>query len=604
MGYAFISYSTANQSMADSTKRLLEKNKIASWMAPNDIPVGKKYAEVINSAIKKCDCVILLLSDAAQNSPWVPKEIERAINYKKMIIPVKLEDMVLNDEFELYVSSDQIIAIKQLDESSLETQKLLKSVSDACGYSKNEVSAETEESESHSGKRPGLFKKKAGIIIAAVALTVALFFGLYGSLVTDNDSTCQKIPFVNLSNAENLMYPFRDLNGFSAKRNMFFMKNTKTQNLSSIDTSTGKLIHPNEEIALGETDFDSVWACSTEDSEIVYFLSNGRVKIYDIAEQKWKSENWIDLSLGQTESIPMYFIGIKNLKINIIDENDIFFMVFDYEKNGGCYSRIIRLTADGEIAETNFSELNITDIVCGFDPAIKASGAPILAWTLDGAPAIFDLLTGAMTEDDCEEIYESYMPYINKDIQTISSNGKYIIREKAYKRNENAADCTEITVWDLQTGENMFSKKLIGKYCVAFDKENRLLLYNDGTLRSIDLATQESEELLGPEFFLSNPLFGWIPHTMHYSQKLDLCIWDTLVSGEETVDLITITDLNGQVLYQCDDFWAPYDFFYTHTFVGDDFILHSFTSYGDNEITTIPLKVSYTKDKNGNIKLK
>lgn len=132
MGYVFISYSTQNQSMADSMKQLLSKNGIDSWMAPADIPAGSKYAQVITQAIKECSCVLLLLSQASQNSPWVAKEIERAVNYKKMILPVQLEDMVLNDEFELYISNNQIVAVNQIDDSSAEVQKILMSLQAIC----------------------------------------------------------------------------------------------------------------------------------------------------------------------------------------------------------------------------------------------------------------------------------------------------------------------------------------------------------------------------------------------------------------------------------------------------------------------------------------
>lgn len=133
MGYVFISYSTKNQSLADSMRQLLCQNGIASWMAPADIPAGSKYAQVINRAIKECSCVLLMLSDASQNSTWVAKEIERAINYQKTIIPVQLEELVLNDEFEFYISTDQIVAVKQINENSPEINKILMSLKTICG---------------------------------------------------------------------------------------------------------------------------------------------------------------------------------------------------------------------------------------------------------------------------------------------------------------------------------------------------------------------------------------------------------------------------------------------------------------------------------------
>lgn len=125
MGYAFISYSTKNQSDADALKQLLEKQGIRTWMAPGDIPAGSKYAQVINQAIKECSCFLLLLTDAAQNSVWVSKEVERAVHYGKTILPLKMEELVLNDEFEFYISTDQIVAVQRIDEKAESLQKVL-----------------------------------------------------------------------------------------------------------------------------------------------------------------------------------------------------------------------------------------------------------------------------------------------------------------------------------------------------------------------------------------------------------------------------------------------------------------------------------------------
>lgn len=132
-GYAFISYSTKNQAAADSIRELLKRKGIATWMAPGDIPAGSKYAQVINRAVKECSCFVLVLTEDAQNSVWVAKEVERAINYRRPIIPVQLEDVTLNDEFELYISSDQLVAIRKIDEDSEEVQRLLAGITSYTG---------------------------------------------------------------------------------------------------------------------------------------------------------------------------------------------------------------------------------------------------------------------------------------------------------------------------------------------------------------------------------------------------------------------------------------------------------------------------------------
>lgn len=127
-GYAFISYSSKDHIEAETMRSILNKEGIKTWMAPGDIPAGKRYAQVINLAIKNCSCFILMLSDEAQHSTWVAKETERAVSYNKPIFPVKIKETILNDEFELYLSTDQMVAIKKFDKSNEEFQKLLNNI--------------------------------------------------------------------------------------------------------------------------------------------------------------------------------------------------------------------------------------------------------------------------------------------------------------------------------------------------------------------------------------------------------------------------------------------------------------------------------------------
>ncbi len=128
MGYAFISYSSKDQQMADSFRTFFNQNGITTWMAPGDIPFGATYTSTINRAIKDSSCFVLLLSDSAQRSKWVPKETERAVNYEKTIIPVLLDDVPMNDEFEFMLSSSQAVAIRKIDESDEKIKRLLKTI--------------------------------------------------------------------------------------------------------------------------------------------------------------------------------------------------------------------------------------------------------------------------------------------------------------------------------------------------------------------------------------------------------------------------------------------------------------------------------------------
>lgn len=105
MGYAFISYSSAQQRQLNAVKEFLQRNNISFWSAPDDIPIGSKYSEEIKRAIENASCVLFLLSDDSQNSTYCNLEIALALKLEKPIIPIQLEDVILNDSFSLYLSS-------------------------------------------------------------------------------------------------------------------------------------------------------------------------------------------------------------------------------------------------------------------------------------------------------------------------------------------------------------------------------------------------------------------------------------------------------------------------------------------------------------------
>lgn len=165
MGYAFISYNGKNRDSADAMRILLNNRGIDTWMAPGDIPAGSVYAAIITKAISDCSCLVLMLSQAAQESEWVPKEVERAIHYKKPIIPVQLEDFVLTDEFETYLSNRHIEFVDRIDTESEAMKKVLASITVSVGYSFTDIKSDA----------------------FSPVINESVFFGRYQQNVTDSN---------------------------------------------------------------------------------------------------------------------------------------------------------------------------------------------------------------------------------------------------------------------------------------------------------------------------------------------------------------------------------------------------------------------------------
>lgn len=104
MSKVFISYSTKDLKDAQMVLQALESGGIPCWIAPRDIPGGSDYTSMIPAAIKNCQVMVLILSRNAENSNWVPLELTRAINNRKMIIPFVVEKYDIGDQFDFQLS--------------------------------------------------------------------------------------------------------------------------------------------------------------------------------------------------------------------------------------------------------------------------------------------------------------------------------------------------------------------------------------------------------------------------------------------------------------------------------------------------------------------
>lgn len=117
----FISYSSNDLPQAETVRNVLEKNGLSCWMAPRDIPGGSNYTKEIPIAIRNCKIFVLILSKSAQNSHWVLKELDSAVNCGKVILPFMLEDCALNDEFNFLLTGAQRYSAYQKKAEAMET---------------------------------------------------------------------------------------------------------------------------------------------------------------------------------------------------------------------------------------------------------------------------------------------------------------------------------------------------------------------------------------------------------------------------------------------------------------------------------------------------
>jgi hypothetical protein len=103
----FLSYASPDRGAAERLAGEIEAVGISCWMAPRDVPFGSNYAKAILDAIEAAEAFVVLLSSSANRSTHVANEIERAVNYQKTIVPLRLENVKPSREIELHISARQ-----------------------------------------------------------------------------------------------------------------------------------------------------------------------------------------------------------------------------------------------------------------------------------------------------------------------------------------------------------------------------------------------------------------------------------------------------------------------------------------------------------------
>lgn len=105
--YIFLSHASKEHNRAEEVCCLLEARGHQCFLAPRDIRTGHEYAEEIIDGIERADVMLLLLSEAANESPHVLREIERAVSKKIKIIVYQMEKVKLSKSMEYFLMSHQ-----------------------------------------------------------------------------------------------------------------------------------------------------------------------------------------------------------------------------------------------------------------------------------------------------------------------------------------------------------------------------------------------------------------------------------------------------------------------------------------------------------------
>ena len=112
----FVSYATADRKEALSVCKAIERRGTRCWMSTRDVRPGENYQEAIVRSIRGARAVVLVFSDAANNSDEIKKELSLASRYHVPVIALRIEDVEPSDAFAYELSTRQWIdAFKSWD---------------------------------------------------------------------------------------------------------------------------------------------------------------------------------------------------------------------------------------------------------------------------------------------------------------------------------------------------------------------------------------------------------------------------------------------------------------------------------------------------------
>lgn len=94
----FISYATPDRLVADAVCHALEEAGVRCWVAPRDVEPGRPYARCIMEAIESSSLMLLVFSQAANESDHIAREVELAARERKPLLPVRVAEVLPNKE--------------------------------------------------------------------------------------------------------------------------------------------------------------------------------------------------------------------------------------------------------------------------------------------------------------------------------------------------------------------------------------------------------------------------------------------------------------------------------------------------------------------------
>jgi tetratricopeptide (TPR) repeat protein len=191
----FVSYATADRKEALSVCKAIERRGVKCWISCRDVAPGANYQEVIVRAIREARAMVLVFSDAANNSDEIKKELSLASRHQVPIMALRIEDVEPSDAFAYELSTRQWIDAFEGWDKSL----------DALNARLQQIAGETSaaaQPERRSVRRASMLPRRA--LIATASLALLLVAGVAGWLMLRPSASAVHPMQVRLADFQNL----------------------------------------------------------------------------------------------------------------------------------------------------------------------------------------------------------------------------------------------------------------------------------------------------------------------------------------------------------------------------------------------------------------
>lgn len=117
---AFISHAGGDKQLSLDLVRKLEERGCKCWISKRDIAPGTQWDREIMQGLRNSEVLILMLTEAANRSDYVEREVKLAFGMRKPVVPIRFGPVEPSDALTFWLAAQQLIEATP-DEEGLRT---------------------------------------------------------------------------------------------------------------------------------------------------------------------------------------------------------------------------------------------------------------------------------------------------------------------------------------------------------------------------------------------------------------------------------------------------------------------------------------------------